>query len=387
MASKLVLEIRPVDTFMFRDGRPFNQDDPGMPEAVSVFPPYPYTVAGMVRALLGKRSHLSISAPLICRDGKPVFPVPRLILKRKDKEFVRLLPGPGIETDLGETNRLPQPDLTRGECGDGLKEIEDCWITKDGLQKVLNDGSPDEGDFVFSKDLWQSEPRVGVGIDNIQDGSRATRSNLGIRRPLDGALYAAAHTRLAKDVSLRVEVEALDGNDIAFDRALGPAGGEHRLAEFSTGACLELPHAPLLAPENGIIRFTIYHLSPCFLHPMPKPNGFFGLKPVNRETKEKNTVKTEALKEANVVSACLGKALMIGGWSFGKERNGSKDREKGPIAMRPAIPPGSVWFLQIPGDRNTAAQIQALHGRRIGEGLGRGFGQIFIGKWTESKNS
>ena len=44
------LVLHPLDTFFFRDGRPYNQDDPGQVEAASLFPPYPPTVVGAVRA-------------------------------------------------------------------------------------------------------------------------------------------------------------------------------------------------------------------------------------------------------------------------------------------------------------------------------------------------
>lgn len=35
------LVLHPLDTLFFRDGRPYNQDDPTQAEAASVFPPYP----------------------------------------------------------------------------------------------------------------------------------------------------------------------------------------------------------------------------------------------------------------------------------------------------------------------------------------------------------
>jgi hypothetical protein len=198
----------------------------------------------------------------------------------------------------------------------------------------------------------------------MSDSEGKPVSNLDKRRPIDGALYAATHTRLAKDVTLRVTVKALDGNDIELDLpAFGPAGGEHRMAEFVEIKAPELPLAPALGLDGDIVRFTIYHAAPCFLHPLPGANTAFGKVPTTRDA------NTACFAEANVVSACLGKALMIGGWSL----------DEGPTPMRPAIPAGGVWFLEAP--RMHTEAIALLHGQRIGESLGRGFGEIFIGTW------
>ena len=275
----------------------------------------------------------------------------------------------GIATDLGGAICLPLPQLAKGEDAGGLKEIDDSWITLVGLRNVLSGGIPSKDDFILRDDLWQAEPRVGIGIDNMSDGAGKPISNLAARHPIDGALYAATHTRLAKNVTLRVVVEALDGNDIDLDLpAFGPAGGEHRMAEFIERDAPALPSAADLSPDSAVVRFAIYHAAPCFLHPLPRANAAFGKISTTRDA------STACVAGAMVVSACLGKALMIGGWSL-------RDSDKGPTAMRPAIPAGSVWFLEAPWSAEIADAIRALHGKRIGENLGRGFGEIFIGKW------
>lgn len=399
--TKLHITIRPVDTFMFRDGRPFNQGDPGAAEAVSVFPPYPTTVSGMIRALLTRNghpgNHLSISAPVVMSDKHhgAVYPMPRAILATglSTKPYARLLPGAERACDLGKV-QLPEPvvfektksatDLTLAECqGAGLKDIEDGWLTREGLKTVLAGRIPANTDVVPRAELWQPEPRVGVGIDMAgADDQGKPISKLKERRPVDGALYAAVHTRLQKDVWLQVTVEALNGATLSVPQQFGPAGGEHRFAEFegtdaSQTMKLEIGDPPTLNTrlnDNGtnVVRVLLYHAAPCLLHPMPslKKERKFGA------VKTLRAVKTACLAQATVVSACLGKALMIGGWSLD---GGKAAHTPGPVAMRPAIPAGSVWFLEAPLDQ--AAAIQKLHGQRIGENLGRGFGEIFIGTW------
>lgn len=48
--------ISPSDTLFLRDGRPFNQDDEGLAEARSIFPPYPDTLVGAFRAAAARRA-------------------------------------------------------------------------------------------------------------------------------------------------------------------------------------------------------------------------------------------------------------------------------------------------------------------------------------------
>ena len=52
MSDRLSLKISAIDTVMFRDGKPFNQADAGASLAASVFPPYPPTLTGAVRAAI-----------------------------------------------------------------------------------------------------------------------------------------------------------------------------------------------------------------------------------------------------------------------------------------------------------------------------------------------
>jgi CRISPR-associated protein Cmr3 len=378
----LHLAIRPIDTLMFRDGRPFNQGDPGAAEAVSVFPPFPPTVVGMVRAMLARGmgweggawpTHitealgdgvdwqaqdalgpLAISAALVCQDGKPLYPAPRSILAAGDNRYVRLVPAPPQPTlacDLGKV-RLPTPERQ----GDGLKELNGKWITGAGLQAVLHGGVPDDAEFVDQDKLWRPEARVGVGIDMAGVGSDGVPiSKLAERRPVDGALYAATHTRLRPNVSLAVKVTGAPQGAALAKAQLSAAGGEHRMAEFSRLESEQAPKVPD-APQrlNGggaTVRYVVYHASPCLISPLPHAQA-----------------SLDAALPGTVVSACLGKAQPIGGWDSQGRR---------PIPMRPAIPAGSVWFLEAPA----AADILKLHGGAIGAAQAWGFGQIYIGTW------
>ena len=107
-----MLVLHPLDTLFFRDGRPYNQDDPGQAEAASVFPPHPPTVVGAVRAALaramgwpsktwdktklgdgvdwqagdGALGPLSFAGPYVLRNGEPLFPAPLCLVQGKDRD-------------------------------------------------------------------------------------------------------------------------------------------------------------------------------------------------------------------------------------------------------------------------------------------------------------
>lgn len=54
MITRLVA-VEPLDSFFFPDHRPFNQDDPGLSEAATRFPPPPHVMAGAVRFAIARR--------------------------------------------------------------------------------------------------------------------------------------------------------------------------------------------------------------------------------------------------------------------------------------------------------------------------------------------
>lgn len=346
--TDLHLKFDAIDTLMFRDGRPFNQNDAGASEAVSVFPPYPPTIVGAVRAALWSSlpkwdvqklgdgtnwqdknnilGPLSFGAPILLKNDVPVFPMPLHVVEfegsDKKKHLSLLEPGPKLECDLG-TEQLPVCKNV------GIKTIDDRWVNVAGMEKILNGRVPAENDLVKRRKLWRSEPRVGIGID------RKTRTTS------DARLYMASHMRMADDVALSVSLSGWNGD---FNKALHPLAGEHRAAEITTIDEVKLPEKSGKSDDNC---YCIIALSPV----VPDPDNDFAI---------------AGLDNKNIVSACLGKPVVIGGWD---------SENKQSIPLRQCIPAGSVWFMQddTPPDA-------------IGLATEWGFGQVMIGKWPESKN-
>ncbi len=401
--TKLVLH--PVDTLFFRDGRPYNQDDPGQVEAASLFPPYPPTVVGAVRAAAARAmgwpgstwdaaalgdgvdwqagdkslGRLRFSGPYILRNGEPLYPASLNLVAGKDKSGADLITylapsGRALDTDVGAV-RLPAPIKT----GRGFKTLEGLWINGTAMAQVLS-GQPLGPDWKIvsgilrtpdkfcepsvrpnwiapQRCLWQPESRVGVERD------RQTRTTKRFERqdgePVRGALYATAHVRPAQDVALAVDVEALP--DVALGESLAPLGGEGRSVWIERrDEKLELPRAPELTPgKDDVLRYIVVLVTPTDLDDKwPKPG-------------ECLAGSTGAALPGRVVSACTGRAVMVGGWDGAARR---------PLPLRPLIPAGSLWFLEARAEEAEAAQ--SWHGRAIGRSTGWGFGRVLIGRWA-----
>jgi len=353
------LRLRAVDTWMFRDGRPFGQDDPGAARASSVFPPFPPTLVGAVRALLWRQvlnghwdesllgdgsnwqrgdslGKLSFGPPVVLYDEKPLFPVPQHILAKERAEALPSLTCllPRKETcnsDLGE-RRLPakQSDLP------GAKPVTDYWLTLTGMKQVLRGEVPNPKQLVKLQGLWRHEERVGIGIMSQQ---RITR---------DGNLYMAQHVRMHPAVALAVQVRGWQGD---WPQALHAFGGEHRMAEIDIMEQAELlpEDTAASAANDGERTCMLIAISPV----APDRNGNI------RGLRKEDGVE--------VISACLGKPVGIGGWDV---------HARAPVPMRRCWPAGSVWFVRLKED--------APPPTTLGEATNWGFGHVLVGVWQDS---
>jgi CRISPR-associated protein Cmr3 len=347
----------PLDTLFFRDGSPFTAGETGQMEVRGVFPPSPMTVVGALRAAFARElgwtggpwgqaqkdalgngdalGSLRFYGPYLAKDGQPLFPAPLHLLEAKGKEGAKdtltfLKPSDKeLTSDLGQV-RLPEPQDRETK---GFKPLEDAYLKPEAMQAVLKGELPDAKGIVRSKELWQNEARVGIRRD---DESRTTKED---------ALYQTAHVRLARGVSLVMGVEGYDGNI----PGLATLGGESRMVGLEDIPGFKLPEAPSVSN-----RYTVTLLTPGRF----KDDGW------------KEPGGKLADLPGTVVSACVGKPVMIGGWD---------SEAKKPKKLTPHLPAGSVWFMEASsGDLETVAK---MHGKHIGEKSEWGYGQILIGAW------
>jgi CRISPR-associated protein Cmr3 len=361
--AKLHLSVSAIDTLMFRDGRPFNQQDEGASVATSIFPPHPPSLVGAIRAafwrVLGPQwpkdvlgdgtnwqdeaslaNHMDFEPGQLHLNGSAVFHPPLHLVegkidKSEDQKQCFLRPGPTVETDIGKVE-LPIPTNAKLK---GLKPSQK-WLTLEGMNSVLKGVPPRPEELLEQRVLWEAEPRVGIGIEQKS------------RRTNDGELYMASHIRLAPSVSLDVTVAFKQSFPQALESlenlGLQAVGGEHRMASISVAKT----SAPLPAyTPDGSGNYVVVQLSPMVLPSVPKPGESFAGLP------------------GELVCACLGKSIKIGGWD---------SQNKRPLPFREAIPAGSVWFM-----RGGSTGSTKYHGAKIGQHTEWGFGKILIGNWPE----
>lgn len=357
------LKLTPLDSWFFRDSRPFHQGEASA-DIESIFPPSAFTVVGAIRAyhaskmgwrdgkwneritrVLGDGYNLGslrFRGPFLGRetsDGvEPLFPVPLHLLGKfeegKGHELRLLAPGDWIECDLGKV-RLP---TSKGI--EGMKTLMRHYLTTNNLKKVLQ-GSLDDLEIVDSKDLWGTEYTVGLARDEMS------------RTAKEGYLYSSCKIRLKERACLLIGIYGL--KDDIEGPFIMPMGGESRMA---MGERIEITNDLFsnkelqMEPKSQYLKFTVTHLTPAWLDRWPGPGQSLPGIP------------------GTVISACMERPLHIGGWDSVK---------KEPVALKPFIRPGSTWFCEADVDHREA--VLRLHGSKIGEHTGFGFGEVAIGAW------
>lgn len=353
------------DTCFFRNPSPFNAGEGGYAVAQTAFPPTMFTVQGAIRTSLALEQgwhpgderrwpeelggsddigKLRFCGPYLCLEDQIYFATPLFLLGRGDA-FTRLAPGEEVECDLGLV-RLPVP-LRPIE---GAKALGESFISRDGLASVLEGGTPRGEDVKDREYFWAEEPRVGL---ERQDAKRTA---------LEGHLYSCVHIRPRSGVKLVVFVAGIPEGWNVCSRRILTLGGEGRLAAAEVEAgdpSRFLPPAPrLMAGSDGKLRFTVTLLTP----------GWYG-----------GPVETEGVIRqgppgvpGRCVSACVGKAMQLGGWDLLNQR---------PRPLVSVLPPGSTWFYEC--EPELAEELLKLHGKCLSPLEAYGFGQIAIGRWEE----
>jgi len=383
MTFTLILE--PADTFIVRDGTPFNQNDTGQARAHSVFPPSPDTLYGAARVALArsfgwsgegdwgkpvnypsskdpegcartclaalgswnKGSAAQFCGPFLVKRGHdgawaPLFPAPlhlRRITSASGKDASRLVAlkpddGPGLDTDMGLARLLvPQAGEDEEE-----HDLVGCYLSEKLFTSVLSDVSrPDERNGVYAEtDIVVDERRVGLARDTEN------------RVYEHGALYATARKRFREGMALAVEVAGLDGPGGDLPKAV-PLGGEGRFAFVS------LVPSSLLAPTplRRAKRYFVTFLTPALLTGELKPESAVAGLP------------------GRLVCAALGRSQLQGGFSAQKDRRGG-------IMRGVAFPVGSVLFMQL-DEESELPQSGLLDSKEETQSIG--YGRFAIGVW------
>lgn len=378
--STRILRLEPIDTWFFRDGRPYNQHEGNQTGVVSLFPPNPPTVLGALRAAFartrgwqdGRSWHdtpelvnvlgdgpdelgtLHFRGPYVAHGNSLYWPLPAHVIgtlagaHTQDRWLPTTLLAPAAEPvlcDMGSA-QLPMPITRQGRARPTGKGGDQAWISTAGMNTVLRGELPEAGEIKLASQLWAIEPRVG--IQRYED----TRTTL-----LENGLYSPLMMRMHQDTHLIAELDGIPP-DWPAPPALIPLGGESRLASCHELVEDNMPDKPALANHAASRRIAIIHLSPAmFGDEIPGRPGDL----------------VPDLPGARVISACVPALTRVGGWD---------GRSGRPCPLEPCIAAGSVWFCELDAGIDIDTWM-AANNRPIGRRTAHGFGHIALGAWPE----
>lgn len=349
----MVIEITPLDTLFFRDGKPFTMGEDTW--ADGIFPPPPSVIYGALRTLYfanhmdefkkffnSKNENDDPTKDLVIKgvylkgnsSGSLWFQAPLDTVKRK-KEKNKLCPLTPSE-EKGCYSCLDIKLLLKPE-ENQVETVEKGYINYNYLMKYLQDS---RSNLVFSSlnNSIKIEPKVGIKIDNTTHTSK------------EGAFYRAGMFRL-KNLSILVDYENLE--DIP-DRGIMKLGGEGKAASYK-----KVDDFSLLSTYKPCIknrRFKLYLATPAIFRNGWLPNwldeGLDGIK-------------------LKMIAAAVGRYVTIGGFDM---------KERKPKVMYRAVPAGSVYYFEVPEGVDEQKLINTFHNRRISEiEKEKGFGLAFMG--------
>lgn len=324
-----VIEIKPMDTLFFRNGKPFDMGEDNWAEGI--FPPSPRSFYGAIRSAYFAANPSLIELANTSEDPTNSLRINGFWIKRGDGLFC---PSPldYVRKKKDKTGRLiPAKLVKQSEVFAGIAKggypFDFIPYSKDDVQSsagymidsdALFDYHPDDDIYGCEvKSFFSSEPKIGVGLDN------KTRSNS------EGKLYRVGLNRLhssfdQENRAFKEQVSFVLDYDFDYVPKVLKLGGEGKTAFCSTynnGKLAEEIHTTDWSEESKFFRLVF--LTPSFLEKGWKLDlsGF-----LDNEF------------EIKLILAFVGKPEAIGGWSI---------KEKKPKPMKKAIPAGSTYYFQI----------------------------------------
>jgi len=338
--------VRPNDVLLFRDNKPFNAQENFV--ARGHFPPNPQIVQGIVRTysfLNGKpigttedMGGLTVEGLYVAKDlggGKMerYYPTPLdLLYDRAEARFsVMKVAGYTLELSNAPKGFRPLVKEADDDAKFSLKEASG-WLSESQFKAYLKD-SLTEGELLEHEHLFQTEERVGLGLDYTRRANK------------EGMFYHAEFTRPQDDVGLMI---GIDYATPIFDKqGFLQMGGESRFGEYTR---IDAPEA---LPQAKSGRLKIILLTPAyFTEGLLPTNGFA------------NWVG----EGANLVSTIAGKPQLISGWDMIK---------KAPKPLRHFVPAGSVFFFESAIWQDNPFTENAENASYVD----MGFGRVALGTW------
>jgi len=371
--------ISTTDSWFFKESRPMGAI--GTNEMVSVFPPTPYTMSGVIRSMIGENAALNwqdyrqgknyefntlIGDPrkeadlgklklmglFLAKKNNSLLPAPLNLVKETNTEKLHLLQISDKTqlTDLGET-KLPQLPANIVSA----KPLEQHWITLKGMQQILLGKTPEKTELFSLNELVIKDPRLGIAIDNQT------------RTVKESQLYQTTHIRLQPEISLHQFITGIEPKYLPKNSIENRFGAEGRVANISAEEQSLIIKKPVITKQTQ--GLSIHFISHAHFEQSWLPNDF---KQTRTDTNQ--TVWQGKINQIDItIEACIiGKAIREGGWDIAKHQ---------PKPSPEMIPAGSIWYITTTAPLDKA--IDALHQSYIGQETQFGRGLIVCGLWEK----
>jgi len=357
----MIIRINPLDTFFFRDGKPFDMGDESW--ADGVFPPSPSVIYGALRTLFfahnGKLDLSKEKLDELTEDFRIrgiflqienifYFPIPNDVVKNKETgqlSFLQLKDIPAYSSC--KTNKM----LYTSDISEEVKGLTSRINFKNILSKQnLNQVEAKEKGYLYK------EAKVGIARNKTSKTSE------------EGRLYRVEMQRLQENTKIVVAFENLE----LPKKYISKIGGEGKTFSYELEN-IEIPENGFIeCPSESEIENNTFRV--CLTTPALFKNGWLPSwidENTLIGTFPKSTLKKSTLK-VKLLTTALGKPISLGGFDV---KNGQ------PKEMNKYVPAGSVYYFEILEGTYQEA-IQAFHFKSISEyeTAKEGFGITYIGK-------
>jgi CRISPR-associated protein Cmr3 len=245
-----------------------------------------------------------------------------------------------------------------------MKKIDDLFISESALLAYLLDMEfPKSNLYSIRKKnngnlpLVYSEPYVGIAID------KKTRSSK------DKHLYNIERLRLGNEVNLWLEISGIPSDfEIPSEKAILRLGGEGKqaISRVESGISLDSTGIVDRLSKTGYLKIVL--LQHADFGGNWYPPDFIQ----EEQDGQVSWVGEIDGISMNMISACVGKPVYIGGWDISKRK---------PRTSEPHVPAGSTFYMKIDPADSTKA-VNAIHDQHIGLKTNLGFGHAAVGVWN-----
>lgn len=338
--------LEPLDVLYLRGNQHFGTAGS---HGAALMPPWPSLAAGAIRSRLmaegetltslsGFRlTHFGLARLTSDGQAEPFLPLPADVMvtseELDDARYARPTAVP-----LATSHPLPKlPVFTQDK---PAKPRNGLWLNREGIAAWLAGAPISKDHLVVSKNLWQSDARLGIALDPAK------------RTAAESRIYTAEAVALKPNVGF---VARYDGAPPLPENALVRLGGDGRgaVARRLTFRFPE-PDWSRIAAER---RFRLLLLTP----------GLFaeGWKPTDVPGK--------------LVAASINRAETVSGWDLA-----ANDKGGAPKRAQRVAPAGSVYWFEDFGGDIAALQSLARAGLPIADPAraAEGFGKLVIAPWA-----